>query len=395
MIRYLLILLPILGMSEQIEMSHVMKKPLGHIVQTNAQITQLSDQKQEIVSRLSGHVEAYYVKAGEEVKNGDKVVLIESIALGKLSADFLALKQQIRPAQAQVTSTRKLYKKGLSSKNQLTTHLIALETLRSQKDALASQLETLGVDSSKLMKSTDKFTLYAHANGVVGKILISLHANVDAQTPLMTLVQQNGYYANAFLSVKDAMKVNKKTKAWVNIANKNYPCHFVQLLPHIDEETQRAKVRFAIDNSPTNLLLGAFVEMEVSLSPEREVLMVKKSALTLFKGEWVVFTEAHHETEHEEHEIESSEHEEHDHDAHTKETEEKHDETNEEDHDKHGHDEHEEEEAPYEAKVVEIIAYNGNNVAIKGLDVGVEYVSDGVYFVKSMLLKSSLGGHGH
>jgi RND family efflux transporter MFP subunit len=384
MIRYLLMLLPLLAFSNQIKVEHPIMKPLGMMVQTNARITQLSDQKQEIVSRLSGHVEAYYVKAGEHVKSGDKVVLIESIELSKRTADYLALKQQIIPAQAQATSTSKLYKKGLASKNELNAHLIALETLRSEKNALASQLQTLGVDVVNLTVSTDKFTLYAHADGVVGKILVSLHANVDAKTPLMTLVNQSGYYAIAFLSVADAMQVNKETKGWVKIAGKSYPCHFVQLLPNIDEETQRAKVRFSIEKSPANLLLGAFTQMEIALPPSKEVLMVKKSSLTLFKGEWVVFVEAHHE-EHEEasHKEEVDEHEGHDHAKHEAEKED-------------AHDEHEEEEeAPYEARVVDIIAYSGDDVAVKGLELGVEYVSDGVYFVKSMLLKSSLGGHGH
>jgi len=65
------------------------------------------------------------------------------------------------------------------------------------------------------------------------------------------------------------------------------------------------------------------------------------------------------------------------------------------DHKGHGHDEHEEEESPYTPKVVKIIAYSGDDVAIEGIDKEDEYVSEGVYFVKSMLLKSSLGGHGH
>jgi hypothetical protein len=97
-----------------------------------------------------------------------------------------------------------------------------------------------------------------------------------------------------------------------------------------------------------------------------------------------VFVEAHHEA-HEEvsHKEEVDEHEGHDHAKHEAEKED-------------AHDEHEEEEeAPYEAKVVKVLAYVGEYVAVEGLDVDVEYVSDGVYFVKSMLLKSSLGGHGH
>jgi len=366
-----------------IKIEHATMKPLGKILKTNAQITQLSSQKQEIVSRLSGHVEAYYVKAGESVKRGDKVVLIESITLSKLSADYLALVQQMKPAQAQVNTTRKLYKKGLASKNQLSTHLISLETLRSQKNAMASQLETLGIKTSTLTKATDKFTLHAHADGVVGKILVSLHANVDAQTPLMTLVQQSSYYATAFVSLGDAMAINSQTKGYIHLAGKAYACNFVQLLPNIDEETQRAKVRFSIEDAPSSLLLGAFTQMDITLAPTKNVVMVKKSALTLYKGDWVVFTEK------ESHDI----HKEYDHSKHEEES--SHDNHKAQENDAHGHEEHEEEESPYTTTVVEIIAYVGDEVAIKGLEAKQEYVSDGVYFVKSMLLKSSLGGHGH
>jgi hypothetical protein len=45
--------------------------------------------------------------------------------------------------------------------------------------------------------------------------------------------------------------------------------------------------------------------------------------------------------------------------------------------------------------VVKVITYYGNKIAIKGITTEDEYVSEGVYFVKSMILKSSLGEHGH
>jgi ABC-type Zn2+ transport system substrate-binding protein/surface adhesin len=150
--------------------------------------------------------------------------------------------------------------------------------------------------------------------------------------------------------------------------------------------------------NPKNILINAFTEMEISLAPYTEAVMVKKSALTLFQGEWVVFVESHHEGE--EHEGEEA-HGHEDHDDHAKEEEAHENESDHahkegEEHDDEGHGEHEEhEEASYAPQVVEIIAYNGDDVAIKGLKVGEEYVSDGVYFVKSMILKSSLGEHGH
>jgi len=57
--------------------------------------------------------------------------------------------------------------------------------------------------------------------------------------------------------------------------------------------------------------------------------------------------------------------------------------------------EHEEEEAPYEVRIVKIITEDSEYAAVEGIKAGDEYVSDKSYYVKSMMLKSSLGGHGH
>jgi biotin carboxyl carrier protein len=356
-----------------------------------------------VVSRLSGHIENYFVKAGKKVKDGDKVALIESMELSKMSAEYLALLQQDKAAEIQLNTSRKLYTKGLNSKNELNNFIIASQEISAKQNALASQLRSLGIKPSELTEATDQFILYAHADGVVGEILAPLHSNVDAQTPLMTLVNQSGYYAVAYIGVNDAMKITDKTKGWIAVSDKKYACHFIQLLPQIDEETQRAKVLFQIENSPKNLLLGTFTEIEISLEPYMDVLMVKKSALTLFQGEWVVFVEA----DHDDHESHKDEHEEHGHNALEVEHEEHGHDALEVEHEEHDHDadekeqkaedheEHKEAESPYTPRVIKIIAYSGEYAAIEGIDKDDEYVSEGVYFVKSMLLKSSLGGHGH
>jgi len=388
------LLLPLFAFANQITMDHAVKKPLGKIVKTNAQITQLSDQKQKIVSRLPGHIEKYFVSTGQKVKNGDKVALIESIELSKMSAEYVALKQQSKAAREQLATAKKLYKKGLTSQNELNQNIIDIESVLAKQNSLASQMKSLGIKASELKKATDQFILYAHADGIVGQIFVPLHSNVNAEDPLMSIVNQSAYYAIAYLGMEDAMKVDEKTTGFVSVAGKQYPANFVQLQPTIDEETQRAKVLFMLMENPKNILINAFTEMDISLAPFSEAVMVKKSSLSLFKGEWVVFTETKHEgEEHEEEKVHSEdnhkekaedhEHEE-DHDA-------KHEES--EDHEHGGDEDHE--EVPYTAKVVKIIAYNGDEVAVEGIKEGEEYVSDGVYFVKSMILKSSLGEHGH
>lgn len=359
------VIFTLLARADNIKLDQAVSQPLGKVVATNAKITQLSSQKQEIVSAVPGHIEKYFVKPGEKVKKGDKIALVESLELSRMTSQFVSLSSQIKAARLNMETAKKLYAQGVGSKQEKNANLIAMQDIKSKRNTLKSQLSMLGIDPDKLESATDKLILYAHADGVVGGLLVPLHSTVDAQAPVVTIVDRNGYYALAYLSVSDALKVTTETKGWIEISGGRYDCDFVQLLPEVDGETQRAQVLFKIQNAPRALLLGAFVEMDVSIPPYQKAVMVKRSALTMFGGEWVVFVP----------------------------NEEKHEEADRTE-DEHG-EEHEHEEPPYAPQAVKIVAYAGDFAAVEGMEKGAEYVSDGVYFVKSLMLKSSLGEHGH
>ncbi len=361
----------------------------GKQMHVNAKIVQLSNQKQLIVSRLGGHLERYYIEPGKKVKKGDAIAQIKSLELSKMSADYIAFGKKLTAAKARLVSTENLYKKGLASKQDLNREQIAYASIEADRNALASQLASLGVNPSSLKKPTDTLIIKAHSDGLVSRLLVPLHTNLSAETPIVSLVRSSGYYAIAYIGVAEALKMPKKVEGRLNIDGVSFKCRYLYLLPKVDEETQRAQMLFWIESDKQPLLLNAFAEMEINLPPFKRHVAVKRTALTMFEGEWVVFVpvEEGHE-EHDEHE-EHGEHGEH-------EGSEKHDE-----HDEHGeesdHDEHAEhtEKKPYEIRVVEPVARFGGYIAVKGVEPGEEYVADGVYFVKSLMLKSELGGHGH
>lgn len=374
-------LLPIFAAAVQIKTDVAQTGKIGKVIQTNAEITQLSDQKQEIVSRLPGHIENYFVKPGSHVDKGMKVAQLTSIALSKMTAEYLALKAQERAAASQRKTAEILYKKGLGSRNELNNKIVSLEEIRGKRNALATSLRSLGIDPQDLKAPTDRLTLKAHAEGTVGRILVPLHANVDAQTPILRIVKSQGYYAVAYMKMEDALRVDDQSKATVTLLDKPFSATFMQLYPQIDRETQRAKVLFALKQKRGKLLLGAFVPTYVEIAPFIEAVTIKRSALTLFQGEWVVFVpkaDDEHDEDHEHKAADIHKDDEAEHEGHEEE---------------HHHDEAH--EVPYEPRVVEILAYSGDRVAIKGIEAGEAYVSEGVYFVKSLLLKSSLGEHGH
>lgn len=360
-------------LATEIPISKVSLHKFNKSVALNAQIIQLSNAQQSVTSLVAGHLEKYYVKPAQKVKEGQRVALIESIVVSKMSADYLALKKQLQATDKNYKSVKKLYEKGMTSMQELNNQEIKRSKINAQLTALESQLSTLGIKAEKLKSATGNFVLYAHSAGTVSALLQPLHSSINVSEPVINLVKNQAYYIKSFLPLEYATKVKVGDKIVVKYETKDIVTHVTQILPKIDTTTQRVVVLSSVDEKVENFFINTYLKSTVYFGEESTHLAVKKSALSFFNNEWVVFVpnEEEHEEEsgeegHEEHE-EGSEHGEH----------------------------HEEHEAPYTLAVVKIIAEDENFVAVLGLQEGQEYVSAKSYYVKSMILKGALGEHGH
>ena len=362
-------------------------------VELNAQVIQLSNAQQSITSLVAGHLEKYYVKPAQRVKEGQKVALIESIVVSKMSADYLALKKQLNAADKNYKATKSLYEKGMTSMQELNNQEIKRSRINAQLTALESQLATVGINASRLKEATANFVLYAHSSGTVSALLKPLHSSVSVSEPVISIVKNQAYYIKSFLPIEYATKVNVGDKIVVNYGGKNIVTHITQILPKVDEVTQRVVVLSSVDEKIEHLFLNTYIKSTVYFGDSLKHKAVKKSALSFFNNEWVVFVPNEEKEHHEE-----AGHDEHG-DEHIKEPHEDQgelSEAQERDHlggseeGEHG-EHHEEDEAPYTLKVVQIVTQDEAYVAVDGLELGEEYVSGKSYYVKSMILKGSLG----
>lgn len=347
-------------LATEIPISKVSLHKFNKSVALNAQIIQLSNAQQSVTSLVAGHLEKYYVKPAQKVKEGQKVALIESIVVSKMSADYLALKKQLQATDKNYKSVKKLYEKGMTSMQELNNQEIKRSKINAQLTALESQLSTLGIKAEKLKSATGNFVLYAHSAGTVSALLQPLHSSINVSEPVINLVKNQAYYIKSFLPLEYATKVKVGDKIVVKYETKDIVTHVTQILPKIDTTTQRVVVLSSVDEKVENFFINTYLKSTVYFGEESTHLAVKKSALSFFNNEWVVFV-----PNEEEHEEESGE---------------------------EGHEEH---EAPYTLAVVKIIAEDENFVAVTGLQEGQEYVSAKSYYVKSMILKGALGEHGH
>jgi multidrug efflux pump subunit AcrA (membrane-fusion protein) len=370
---------------KKVQMHHFQKE-----ITLNAKVVQLSNAKQAVMAQVSGHIENYFVKPNQQIKKGDKIALLRSTTLSELTAKYLSVKKQYHQLSMTYHNNQTLYKKGLISAQELSQFSIQKDAMHATLLSLESKLQTLGIDTDNLRQASSDYILYAHSAGRVSKLLQPLHAVVDKEEQIISIIQEQAFYIESYLPLKYIRQVKIGDKIIVKSAGELIETKVSQILPKVDEVSQRAIILSKVEQKTDALFIGSYVTSLLYSGEQKALASVATSALSFFNNEWVVFVpkEEHHDN-HEEHAEEK--HEDDNHAEHHEDEEENHDE-----HHKHDkHDEHEDQEVPYEARVVEIIQKDAHFVAIKGLSVGESYVSDKSYFVKSMLLKSSLGGHGH
>lgn len=358
-----------------VPINEVEKRTFYESVATNSQVVQLSSDKSTLMAGLGGKIISYHVKEGDTIKKGQVIATIESLELASKLAEIEGLKKQLVISSKNYKMVKKLYTIGVESRKNLNRQ-------EEEKNRILSQIEVIKSQLSLIKgRKGNRYRVYAQSNGRITKILAPIHSIVDANEALVSIAKgKESFLIKSFIPLKYATKIRVGQKGSIVYGESEHTMKVTQILPNIDQQTQKITILSALDTPVSNLFVNTFLDSKLFFDEGKRYLSVKKSALSFFNNEWVVFVPEHHNTEHEEHEK---------HDKHEEEDKhEEHDSDN-----KHAHEE--EEEVPYEIRVVKILKQNVTWVAIEGLEEHQDYVSDKSYYIKSLLLKSSLGGHGH
>jgi len=368
-----------------VPIDEVEKQIFQEEIKVNSKIIQLSSSKSLVMAELGGKIVKYLVKKGDRVKKGKALALISLTSTREISLQIEPLRVELKELQNRLSLSnnnyemvKKLYLIGVESQQNMNIQEEERAKIISEIEVVKAKLSSLNIGK----KTSENYTIYAQNSGRVDDILVSPNAIVDANRALISIVKgEESFLVQSYVPLKYASQLQIGQKGKLLYGGKEYEMYISQILPKVDEKTQQIVIHSTLSKSVKNLFVNTYIDSKLSIGQPKEYLAVKKSALSFFNNEWVVFIPKHHD-EHEE-----DGHDEHDeHEIHK---EEKHDE-----HEKDGHG-HEEVEVPYDIRVVKIIKQNNKFVAIEGLKEHEDYVSAKSYYVKSLLLKSSLGGHGH
>jgi cobalt-zinc-cadmium efflux system membrane fusion protein len=295
-----------------------------------------------VTTRIPAQVIERHVKLGDLVETDQPLVTLSSVEMAEAQGALIIsdLEWQRMRALGKDTVSERTYLEAEIAHRQALATVLAYGMSPEQVSAM--------MKPGAAVMATGEFVLLASQEGTVLSDDFVTGELIDPGRVLFTISDESTLWVEASTVPSDLTNFEVGAPAriahgeghWIN-------GRVIQLHHQLDETTRRQGLRIEVVNAEDHLHPGQFVEAEISTGEGPPVLAVPSEAITLISGKSSVFL------------IED------DHELHP--------------------------------QVVEVGASAGGWTEIQsGIGEGDEIAVSGVFFIKSLLLKSSLGeGHAH
>jgi cobalt-zinc-cadmium efflux system membrane fusion protein len=295
-----------------------------------------------VTTRIPAQVTRRHVKLGDLVEPDQPLLTLSSVEMAEAQGALIVagLEWQRMRTLGKATVSERVYLEAEVMHRQALARVLAYGMSAEQVSAM--------MEPGAAVMATGEFVLLAPREGTVLSDDFVTGELIEPGRVLFTISDESTLWVEASTVPSDLTNFEIGAPARIAHGEDHWISGVVIQLHHqLDETTRRQGLRIEVDNAEDHLHPGQFVEAEISTGESPPVLAVPSEAITLIDGKSSVFLL---EDEHELH-----------------------------------------------PRVVEVGVSAGGWTEIRsGIDEGDEIADSGVFFIKSLLLKSSLGeGHAH
>jgi len=320
----------------------VIPRSLAETLRVPAEVVINAYQSARVTPRIQAQVLARHVRLGDRVVAGQTLVTLSSVAMAEAQGALIVADrewQRVKTLGRKAVAERR-FTEAQVARQQAFAKVLAY----GMQEAQAREL----LKSGDATKATGEFDLLAPIAGTVLQDNFIVGELIEPGRVLIAISDESVLWVEARVVPSTLASIKVGTPARVSANGKNWiEGTVVQLHHQLSETTRTQGIRIAVENSNDQLHPGQFAEAEIVTAAGSPVLAVPDEAITLLKGAPTVFKF--------------------------------------------------EDETAFHAEQVETGPSIGGWTEIRtGLEEGEEIAFSGVFHLKSLLLKSSLGeGHAH
>lgn len=290
--------------------------------------------------RITAQVVARQARLGDQVKQGQALVMLSSVEMAKAQGDLLV-------ADREWARVKKLGR-DVVSEQRYTGARVAREQVRARVRAYGMPEESIKklLASDKAELADGHFQLLAPQDGTVIRDAFIVGELVEPGRELFEISDESVLWVEARLTPDEAAQIQVQARATMDVHGREIEGRVIQVHHALDEDTRTLGVRIEIPNPDDLLHPGLFVNARIEgITSEQALAVPGNAVLRSPDGDWLVFIEK--------------------------------------------------EPGEFEPVEVEIIRTAADYAVIEGLEPGVRVVTQGAFFLQSELAKAGFEIHDH
>jgi membrane fusion protein, heavy metal efflux system len=238
----------------------------------------------QVTSRIRSQIIKRYARMGDSVKAGQKLLTLSSVEMADAQSQLLVTDrewQRVKKLGRKVVSERR-YIEAQVNRQQAYAKALAYGITESQITELLKQKDA--------SKATGMFNLLSTQNGTVISDQFVVGQVVEPGELLMEISDESVLWVETQIDPEDVINIKLGTVAHINSSVDNWLSgKITQVHRRIDETTRTLPVRIEVNNQQNLLRPGQFVKVALQTATDNEVIAIPKSAVTLLHSEQVVF----------------------------------------------------------------------------------------------------------
>ncbi len=214
---------------------------------------------QAVYSPVEGIIRKLYVKEGDKVKKGQKLVAIYSPEIAKIITDIRKTQVEVKINKTIYEREKKLYQERLIPYRRLLTAEQQYKNSLAKLNALRENLKIYGETERGLL------ILRSNINGYIAKQNVILGDSVDINKLIFKIHSHEKLWVVAFIPVKDIknLKLGQYVEILSPLGKTRGKLDFIS--HKVDPKTKRVEARIIADNRNEVLKPNMYVDVKIPL----------------------------------------------------------------------------------------------------------------------------------
>lgn len=252
----------------------------------------------QVVPRLQGVITAVLKKAGDRVRRGEVMAVLNSRELARAKSEYLAAAHHVEFARVTVEREEALWKKKISAERDYLEAKRAFDEAQLTLQLAGQQLRVLDVSAAALkglgsapVSSLARYEIRAPLEGTVVERNVTIGESVSADAKIFTVADLSSVWVEVAVYAKDLGAVRQGQAAVAVSTDLGIEAtgriDFIGRL--VGEETRTATARLTLQNPAGLWRPGLFVTVRLVRQESTVPLAVSSDAIQTFRDWQVVF----------------------------------------------------------------------------------------------------------